>query len=42
VFCTEFDNEFHSALRRCLERIVDPLALKPLMMCARCLCEVEN
>jgi hypothetical protein len=40
VFCTEFGGEFHSALRGCLGRIEDPLALKPLPMCARCLCEV--
>jgi len=24
----------------CLEKIEDPLALKPLSLCARCLCEV--
>jgi hypothetical protein len=40
VFCTKFNSEFHSALRGCLGRIEDPLALKPLPVCARCLCEV--
>jgi len=40
VFCREFGGEFHSALRGCLGRIKDPLALKPLLVCARCLCEV--
>jgi hypothetical protein len=34
VFCTEFDSEFHSALRVCLRRIEDPLALKPVPVCA--------
>jgi len=33
VFCTEFDDEFHSALRVCLGRIEDPLALKPMPVC---------
>jgi hypothetical protein len=40
VFCTEFGGEFHSTLRRCLGRIEDPLALKPLPVSARCLCEI--
>jgi hypothetical protein len=40
VFCTEFGGGFHSALRGCLGRIEDALALKPLPVCARCLCEV--
>jgi len=40
VFCTKFGGEFHSALRGCLGRIEDPLALKPLPVCSRCLCEV--
>jgi hypothetical protein len=35
VFCTEFDSEFHSALRWCLGRIEDPLALKPVPVCAQ-------
>jgi hypothetical protein len=35
VFCTEFDREFHSGLRGCLGRIEDPLALKPVPMCAQ-------
>jgi len=35
VFCTEFGSEFHSALRGCLERIEDPLALKPFPICAQ-------
>jgi hypothetical protein len=35
VFCTEFDIEFHSALRGCLGRIEDPLALKPFLVCAQ-------
>jgi hypothetical protein len=34
VFFTEFGGEFHSALRGCLRRIEDPLALKPLPVCA--------
>jgi hypothetical protein len=34
VFCTEFGGEFHSALRGCLGRIEDQLALKPLPVCA--------
>jgi hypothetical protein len=33
VFCIEFGGEFHSALRECLGRIEDPLALKPLLVC---------
>jgi hypothetical protein len=40
VFCTEFGGGFHSALIGCLGRIEDALALKPLPVCARCLCEV--
>jgi hypothetical protein len=40
VFCTEFGDEFHSALKGCLGRIKDPLALKLLPVCANCLCEV--
>jgi hypothetical protein len=40
VFCTKFGGEFHSVLRGCLGRIEDPLALKPLPVCSRCLCEV--
>jgi hypothetical protein len=40
VFCIEFGGEFHSALRGCLGRIKDSLALKPLSVCADCLCEV--
>jgi hypothetical protein len=35
VFCIEFDNEFHSALRGWSGRIEDPLALKPLPVCAQ-------
>jgi hypothetical protein len=35
VFCTEFGGEFHSVLRGCLGRIEDPLALKPLPVCAQ-------
>jgi hypothetical protein len=35
MFCTEFNNEFHSALRGCLEIIEDPLALKPVPVCAQ-------
>jgi hypothetical protein len=35
MFCTKFGGEFHSALRRCLGRIEDPLALKPLPVCAQ-------
>jgi hypothetical protein len=35
VFCTEFGGEFHSALRGCLERFEDLLALKPLLVCAQ-------
>jgi hypothetical protein len=35
MFCTEFDNEFHSTLRGCLGRMEDPLALKPLLVCAQ-------
>jgi len=35
VFCAEFSGEFHSALRGCLGRIVDPLALKPVSVCAQ-------
>jgi hypothetical protein len=35
VFCTEFDSEFHNALRGCLERIEDLVALKPLPVCAQ-------
>jgi len=40
MFGIKFGGEFHSALRWCLGRIEDPLALKPLPVCARCLCEV--
>jgi hypothetical protein len=40
VFCTEFGGEFYSALKGCLGKIKDPLALKPLPVFARCLCEV--
>jgi hypothetical protein len=41
VFCTEFDSEFHSALRGGLRRIEDPLALMPVPVCAQvCSCEV--
>jgi hypothetical protein len=40
MFCTEFSGEVHSALRGCLRRIEDPLALKPLSVCVRCSCEV--
>jgi hypothetical protein len=35
VFYTEFDSEFHNVLRGCLGRIEDPLALKPLPVCAQ-------
>jgi hypothetical protein len=35
VFCIEFDSEFHSALRGCLRRIEDPLAVKQLPVCAQ-------
>jgi hypothetical protein len=35
VFCTEFGGEFHSALRECLGRIEDLLALKQLPVCAQ-------
>jgi hypothetical protein len=35
VFCTEFDSEFHSALKGCLGRIKDLLALKPVPVCAQ-------
>jgi hypothetical protein len=35
VFYIEFSGEFHSALRGCLGRIEDPLALKPLQVCAQ-------
>jgi hypothetical protein len=35
VFCTEFDSEFHSTLKGCLGRIEDPLALKPVPVCAQ-------
>jgi hypothetical protein len=35
VFCIEFDSEFHCALRGSLGRIKDPLALKPLPVCAQ-------
>jgi hypothetical protein len=35
VFCIEFGGEFHSALRGCLGRIEDPLALKSLPVCAQ-------
>jgi hypothetical protein len=35
VFCTEFDGEFHSALRGCFGRIEDPLALKLVPVCAQ-------
>jgi hypothetical protein len=35
VFCTEFDKKFHSALKGCLGRIEDPLALKPVLVCAQ-------
>jgi hypothetical protein len=40
VFCTKLDNEFHSDLKGYLGRIEYLLALKPLPVCARCLCEV--
>jgi hypothetical protein len=40
VFCTELGGEFHSALRGCLGIIKDLLAVKPLLVCVRCLCEV--
>jgi hypothetical protein len=40
VFYIEFGGEFHRALRGCLGRIEDLLALKMLPVCARCLCEV--
>jgi hypothetical protein len=35
VFCTEFNSEFHSALRVCLGRIEDLLGLKPLPVCTQ-------
>jgi hypothetical protein len=35
VFYTEFDREFHSALRERLGRIEDLLALKTLPVCAQ-------
>jgi hypothetical protein len=35
VFCTEFGGEFHSALRGCLGRNEDLLALKPVLVCAQ-------
>jgi hypothetical protein len=35
VFCTEFDSEFQSALKWCLGRIENLLALKPLPVCAQ-------
>jgi hypothetical protein len=35
VFCTEFDGEFHCALRGCLGRIEDLLALKPVLVCTQ-------
>jgi hypothetical protein len=35
VFCIEFDSEFHSALRGCLGKIEDLLALKLFPMCAQ-------
>jgi hypothetical protein len=35
VFCREFGGEFHSALRGCLRRMEDPLALKPLLVYAQ-------
>jgi hypothetical protein len=35
VFCAEFDSEFHSALRQCLGRVEDSLALKPVSVCAQ-------
>jgi hypothetical protein len=35
MFCTEFGDEFHSASRRCLGRIEDLLALKPMPVCAQ-------
>jgi hypothetical protein len=35
VFCTEFDSEFHSALKGCIGRIDDLLALKPVPVCAQ-------
>jgi hypothetical protein len=34
VFCTEFGGEFHRALRGCLGRIEDLLALNPLPVCS--------
>jgi hypothetical protein len=35
VFWTEFSGEFHSAFIGCLGKIEDPLALKPLPVCAQ-------
>jgi hypothetical protein len=35
VFCIEFDSEFDSALRGCLGRIEDLLALKPVPVCVQ-------
>jgi len=35
VFNTEFGGEFHSALRGCLRRIEDLLALKPVPVYAQ-------
>jgi hypothetical protein len=35
MFCTKFSGEFLSALRGCLGRMEDPLALKPLPVCAQ-------
>jgi hypothetical protein len=35
VFCIEFGGKSHSALRGCLGRIEDPLALKPLPVCVQ-------
>jgi hypothetical protein len=40
VFSTKLDSEFHSVLIGCFGRIEDSLALKPLPVCARFLCEV--
>jgi hypothetical protein len=35
VFCIEFNSEFHSALKGCLGRIEDLLAIKSLRVCAQ-------
>jgi hypothetical protein len=35
MFCTKLDSEFYSALRGCLGRIEDPLALKSVPVCAQ-------